>query len=73
MRKILKINGLCCAHCASKLEKQISKIKGVDSVQLNFIAQRLTLEIKDDMKDLVIDEIKRVTKKLHPEVEYKGI
>ena len=73
MRKIAKIKGLCCANCAAKLEKSLSKIKGVNSVQLNFMAQRVTFDIEDSMIDEVIADIKKLTKKLEPEVEYKGI
>lgn len=73
MRKIAKIKGLCCANCAAKLEKSLSKIKGVNSVQLNFMAQRITFDIEDSMVEDAIVEIKKITKKMEPEAEYKGI
>lgn len=73
MRKIVRITGLDCAHCASHLEKNLKKIKGIISINLNFLAERLTLEIDDLKVDEVIEEIKVITKKLHPEVIYRGI
>lgn len=73
MRKIAKIKGLDCAHCAAKLEKALNKVEGVLSAQINFMAERITLELDDVKAAEVILEIKKVTKKLHPEVEYMGI
>ena len=73
MRKIAKVMGLCCANCAAKLEKNLSKIDGVNSVQLNFMAQRVTFDIEDTKLDSVIEEIKRITKKMEPNAVYKGI
>lgn len=73
MRKIAKITGLDCANCAAKLEHALSKIEGVEHVQLNFMAQRVTFELKEDTVEATITEIKKVTKKMEPECEYKGI
>ena len=37
MIKIVKIIGLDCGHCAQKLETEISKLKGINSVSVNFV------------------------------------
>ncbi len=73
MRKIAKVSGLCCANCAAKLEKSLQKIDGVNSCQLNFMAQRVTFDIEDDKLESAIEEIKRITKKMEPNASYKGI
>ncbi len=44
MRKIIKLEGLCCANCASKIETEVSKLAGVKSAALSFMTQRLTME-----------------------------
>ena len=67
------MSGLCCANCAAKLEKSLQKIDGVNSCQLNFMAQRVTFDIEDDKLESAIEEIKRITKKMEPNASYKGI
>ena len=73
MRKIVRFTGVCCANCAAKLERALAKIDGVNSVQLNFMAQRVNFDIDDSKYDKVINEIKDVTNKVLPECQYKGI
>ena len=73
MRKIVRFTGVCCANCAAKLERALAKIDGINSVQLNFMAQRVNFDIDDNKYDKVINEIKEVTNKVLPECQYKGI
>lgn len=73
MRKIVRFTGLCCANCAAKLERALEKIDGINSVQLNFMAQRINFDIEDSKYDKVVEEIKKVTDKVTPECQYKGI
>ena len=40
MKKIYKIE-VDCAVCAQKIEAAIKKIEGVNSVQVNFITQKM--------------------------------
>ena len=39
---------LDCANCARKMEDAIRKIQGVESVSINFLTQKMTLEAQDD-------------------------
>ena len=36
MKKVFKLEGLNCAHCAAKIEEKVSKLEGVKSVVINF-------------------------------------
>ena len=36
MRKSFKVNGIDCANCAAKLERNIAKIRGVESAAVVF-------------------------------------
>ena len=54
MRKSFKVNGIDCANCAAKLERNIAKIKGVESCAVVFATQKLVLEAPDDKFDAVI-------------------
>ena len=73
MRKIVRFTGVCCANCAAKLERALEKIDGINSVQLNFMAQRVNFDIDDNKYEEVIKKIKEVTEKVLPECIYKGI
>lgn len=55
MKKKFKVENLDCAHCAAKMEDAIKKITGVEDAAMNFMMQKLTLEIADDadMNDIL--------------------
>ena len=73
MRKIVRFTGICCANCAARLERALEKIDGINSVQLNFMAQRVNFDIDDNKYEEVVKKIKEVTEKVLPECIYKGI
>ena len=62
---------LDCANCAAKMEDSIRKIDGVMSVSINFMAQKMTLEVADDRFDEVIAKIKAAIKKIEPDCKLK--
>ena len=47
MKKSFVIEELDCAHCAAKIEEEIKKIEGVNSVSVNFLAQKMTIDAQD--------------------------
>lgn len=49
MKKVYSIDGLKCGHCASKIQDQIGKLKGVDECVLNFYTKKLTLEMDNSL------------------------
>ena len=59
MKKVFKMQDLDCANCAAKMENEIRKIDGVTSVNISFLAQKLTLEADDER----FDEIARLAAK----------
>ena len=69
MRKSFKVSGIDCANCAAKLERNISKIKGVESCAVVFATSKLVLEAADENFDAVLAEAVAVTKKLEPDWE----
>jgi len=71
MRKIVKLEGLCCANCAAKIEEGIKKIDGVKEATLSFMTQRLTMEGDDDRVDEVIEAARKVADRVEPEAEFK--
>ena len=69
MRKSFKVNGIDCANCAAKLERNLAKIKGVESVAVVFATSKLIMEAPDDKFDAIMDEAVEVAKKLEPDWE----
>ena len=71
MKKVIAMQDLDCANCASKMEQGIKKIDGVINVSINFMTQKMTLEVADDDFDQVIAKIKATIKKIEPDCKLK--
>lgn len=67
MKKVFKLQDLDCAHCAAKMELAISKIEGVNSVSVNFLMQKMTLEADDGVFDDVLKKAMKAIKKVEPD------
>lgn len=67
MKKIIKLENLDCANCAAKMENAIRKIEGVESVTINFMTQKMTLEADESAFDEIIRQAKKVCKKVEPD------
>ena len=48
MKKILHIENLDCPVCAEALQADLSKIKGVQSVLVDYVTQTISLEIDEE-------------------------
>lgn len=71
MKRIVKLEGLCCANCAAKIEEEVKKLEGVESASISFMTQRMTMEIEDGKWDEVMEAAKRISHKIEPEAEFK--
>lgn len=60
MQKTLKINGMTCTSCANAVEKNVSKLDGVNSAAVNFATEKLS--VKFDETKVTIDDIKAAVK-----------
>ena len=67
MRKVFKIE-VDCAVCAQKCEDAIMKVNGVLECQINFITQKMTIDIDGDL-DKVMKEVEKVAKRIEPDFE----
>lgn len=65
-----RLEGLSCADCAAKLERQIASLPGVEQAKLNFTAAKLTV-YGNVAASLVIDEAKRDGVRAIPAAEYR--
>ena len=68
MKKVFKLEGLDCAHCAAKIEERVSKLEGVKSVVINFMTTKMTLESVDDNIEEIIENVKKLINEVEPDV-----
>lgn len=71
MKKRYMIEELCCANCAAKMEEGIRKIEGVNSANVNFLTQKLTLDAEESRLDSILDEAARIIQKIEPDCVLK--
>ena len=50
MKKVVRIKNLDCANCAAALERAVAKIDGVNSVNVSFIGEKMTLDYDEDRR-----------------------
>lgn len=67
---VIMLEGLCCANCASKIEKESQNITNVSSAVVDFVAQKLILEVENNSdKDNIVKSVKQIVKKIEPNVK----
>ncbi|MBE5879297.1 MAG: heavy metal transporter [Lachnospiraceae bacterium] len=71
MKRNYRIEGLDCAHCAAKMEKNVSKVKGVKEVSINFLTTKMMLDLEEDNLDETIAGIEAAVLKVDPRVTLK--
>ena len=69
IKKEIMLQGLCCANCAGKIEKESNKIDGVKSAVVDFISTKLIMEIDNPSKqNTIIENVKGIVKRIEPDV-----
>lgn len=71
MTKTYKLEGIDCANCLAKMERKISKLKGVKSVSSNFFAEKMTIEADEEFIDEIEEAASKIVKQIEPEVVFK--
>lgn len=66
MKKEYILEGLTCANCAGKIERDVKKISGVENVTLNLMNTTLALDKKNDAG--LDSKIEEIVHKYEPEV-----
>lgn len=67
MKKVYKLQDLDCANCAAKMERAVSGIEGVESVGINFMAQRMTIVADDARFEEIMDRAEKLCKRVEPD------
>ena len=67
MKKVFRLEDLDCANCAAKMERHVSKLDGVNSVSVNFMTQRMTIDADDARFEDIMDQVVKVCRKVEPD------
>ena len=73
MKKVYKMQNLDCANCAAKMERNISAIEGIEECSVNFIMQKVSVQIADgyDPAD-ILEKIRVACKRVDRDCEVLG-
>ncbi len=68
-----KVNGLCCAHCAAKIEEKIAALEGVESASVSILTEKMIIVCDDARVNEIKTEAEKITKKIEPDVKVEFI
>ena len=67
MKKVFAMENLDCANCAAKMERAIAKLEGVESVNVSFLTQKLTLVAPEEQMDDLVQKAAALCRKVDPD------
>ncbi len=73
MKKTFRLEGLCCANCAAKIEKAVQELPGVSAANLNFMTTKLTIESEQDNMAEIIEGAEAIVRRIEPDVIMKKV
>jgi copper chaperone CopZ len=73
MRYVYKLDKLCCANCAAKIETAIKKIDGVTSATIVFMTTRLTIEADESKISAIEEKAASEIKKIESDVRMRRV
>lgn len=66
---VLVLEGLDCANCAQKIERDVQKIPGVNHANLDFFSNKLTIQAEQlSLFPKILEEAKQIIKRHEPHV-----
>lgn len=69
MKKTFRMENLDCANCAAKMERKISGIEGVNSVSVNFFAQKMIIDANEDDFENIVSKAQEIVSSVDSECE----
>ena len=67
MKRSFKLEGLCCANCAAKIEEGIAALPGVESARVAFMTERLVIQAPQEAFEELLDKAQAVIVKYEPD------
>lgn len=69
-KKELLLEGLCCANCAAKIEREANKISGVDKATVDFVSKKLIVNFDHNSNvNRILNEAADIVKMIEPDVK----
>lgn len=68
MKVKVMLRGLCCANCAAKIEEKVAGLKGVESVAVSFVTEKMMLEIREENWENIRLQMEKIIQKIEPDV-----
>ncbi len=66
MKYNFKVEDLDCAHCAGKIEAEISKLDGVEKANVNYLSEKISVTGDVDA-DMLFEKIKEIVARIEPD------
>ena len=57
MKKIIHVDGMCCDHCAARVEKALSAVPGVVSADVKLKKNLAVVRSREDIADDKLTEV----------------
>jgi len=68
MKKTYKLQDLCCANCAAKIETGLNRRPEITKATISFMTQKLILEAEDTYtEDEILEIAQKVIRKVEPD------
>lgn len=67
MTKVFRLKDLDCANCAAKMENCLKKIDAINHVSVNFLTQKMIIDVNDDEFESVLQQVVKICKKIEPD------
>lgn len=71
MKKIFKLEGLDCAHCAGLMDSDVKKLVGIEEAYVNFLTTKMVLVGRSEDMPRLIEEATKIVHKYEPDVIVK--
>ncbi len=68
MKKVFILENLDCANCAAKMETEIGKLEGVESVSISFMTEKMVLKAQEEQMEGITAQAQAIIKKIEPDV-----
>ena len=57
MKKIIRVNDLCCEACAKQMAKKLLLVDGVLNARANFMKNMIFVEVRADLEDKALEAV----------------
>lgn len=70
MKKKFILEGLDCANCAAKIEREINNLDGVDNASVNLLTTKLIIEGDEEKMPEIAKLAEKIVNKYEPDVKF---